>query len=123
MKTSNYRKYRGSKGVSISIYPPNNYLGESFPSLAPDRETFFLKKSNLISEEEYERRYRGRTLSKLNPQTVYKMFIDKVLLCWEEPGEFCHRRIVAKWIEEETGFEVPEWNGEDEKSNLNIELF
>ena len=26
-----------------------------------------------------------------------------VLLCWESPGDFCHRRMIAKWIEEEKG--------------------
>lgn len=33
---------------------------------------------------------------------------DAILLCWEAPGEFCHRRVVAEWIERETGLVVPE---------------
>jgi len=33
---------------------------------------------------------------------------DAILLCWEKPGEFCHRRIVAEWLERETGVTVPE---------------
>ncbi len=34
-----------------------------------------------------------------------------VLLCWEmlaEPDEWCHRRLLACYIEEQTGIEVPE---------------
>ena len=31
-----------------------------------------------------------------------------VLLCFEAPGEFCHRRILADWLEERTGVMVPE---------------
>ena len=26
---------------------------------------------------------------------------DIVLLCYEKPGEFCHRRIFSKWLEEQ----------------------
>jgi Protein of unknown function, DUF488 len=31
-----------------------------------------------------------------------------VCLCWERPGEFCHRRVLAGYIERETGRHVPE---------------
>jgi hypothetical protein len=31
-----------------------------------------------------------------------------VFLCFEKPGEFCHRRIFARWIEQQTGHLVPE---------------
>ena len=31
-----------------------------------------------------------------------------VLLCWEKPGEFCHRRVLAEWLHERTGIVVPE---------------
>jgi hypothetical protein len=30
------------------------------------------------------------------------------LLCFEPTGEFCHRRVLASWIEEHTGQRVPE---------------
>ena len=33
---------------------------------------------------------------------------DATLLCFEKAGEFCHRRLVAEWIEKGTGVEVPE---------------
>jgi hypothetical protein len=31
-----------------------------------------------------------------------------VLLCWERPGEFCHRRLFADWWQQRAGEEVPE---------------
>jgi hypothetical protein len=31
-----------------------------------------------------------------------------VLLCFEPPGVFCHRRVFAAWFEEQTGEHVPE---------------
>ena len=33
---------------------------------------------------------------------------DASLLCYEKPGDFCHRRIVAEWLEKGTGVVVPE---------------
>jgi len=33
---------------------------------------------------------------------------DAILLCWENSGVFCHRRLVAEWFEEELGVSVPE---------------
>jgi hypothetical protein len=31
-----------------------------------------------------------------------------VLLCWERPGQFCHRRLFADWIKREVELYVPE---------------
>lgn len=120
MKTSNFKTYKGSMGVAICIYPPLDWQGEQFPSLAPDRQTFFAKKANEIDEKEYEKQYRERVLSKLNPDKIYDMFSNKVLLCWEPPGEFCHRRIVADWLMEELGIEVPEWKLGDDDPKDNV---
>ena len=63
--------------------------------------------------EEYEERYRSEILSRLNPHEVVKdlhaLYGRKVaLLCFEAAGKFCHRHIVAKWIEENTGISVDE---------------
>ena len=34
---------------------------------------------------------------------------DCVLLCYEKPGDFCHRHILANWLEENFGFKVEEF--------------
>ena len=114
MKTSNFKTYKGDKGVAICIYPPIDWMDARYPALEPDRQTFFAKKADQITEEQYEQQYRERVLSKLDPQKIYDTLKGQVLLCWENPGEFCHRRIVAKWIEENLGIEVPEWQPGDE---------
>jgi hypothetical protein len=31
------------------------------------------------------------------------------MLCWEKPGEGCHRRICAEWLETALGIVVPEF--------------
>lgn len=115
MKTSNFRRYTGSKGVAICLYPPIDWDGLRFPTLAPPNHLFFAKKAGKVDELAYERIYYEEVLSKLDPQQIYNMFRDKVLLCWEKPGEFCHRRLIAKWIFDELGIEVTEWTPADEK--------
>lgn len=58
--------------------------------------------------EEYTRRYRSEILSGLNPLEVYSELDNSVLLCWERAGAFCHRRIVADWLENAVGKPVLE---------------
>jgi uncharacterized protein (DUF488 family) len=50
-----------------------------------------------------------KILDRLDPRKVYdELGEDAILLCWEKPGEFCHRRLVAEWIEAHLGVKVPE---------------
>ena len=93
MKTSNFRSYNGDNGIAICLYPPLTWIGPQYINLAPDKESFFLKKSGQIDEKQFEERYRKNILDKLDPQEIYNTFKDKVLLCWEPEGQFCHRKI------------------------------
>ena len=44
----------------------------------------------------------------------FKLCIDDIiLLCYEEPGEFCHRRLVADYLELMTGIYIPEISIDD----------
>ncbi|HEY9597454.1 MAG TPA: DUF488 family protein, partial [Cyanophyceae cyanobacterium] len=50
----------------------------------------------------------------LNPRQVWDELhelardAEPILLCYEKPGQFCHRRLVAKWFEVELGEAVEE---------------
>lgn len=107
MKTSCFFTYKGSAGVSIAARAPEGYNGRTCAQLYP-KYWFFKKYKEDGDEEAYEIAYRAEVLSKLNPQEVYDTLKDSVLLCWEKAGNFCHRRIVAKWLEEELGVIVEE---------------
>ena len=54
----------------------------------------------------YANNYEANVLSKLNPDDVVKDLYnlsggrDIVLLCYEKSFEFCHRHLVAKWLNE-----------------------
>jgi uncharacterized protein (DUF488 family) len=103
------KQYREKGLVTISIARFNKYYsGVSLKLLAPtaemiyEPESFYIPKYKLI-------------LSKLNPSLILKEIEilsggkDCILLCYEKSGDFCHRRLVAKWIEENTGQEVEEF--------------
>jgi uncharacterized protein (DUF488 family) len=66
-------------------------------------------KSDEMTDEEFERQFKEYVLDKLDAKEILnEMGEDAILLCWEPPGEFCHRRIVAQWLESELGIKVPE---------------
>jgi len=123
MKTSNFKSYKGNNGIAICLYPPLNWSGPTFSKLAPDKDTFFKKKTNQITEEEYEQQYNTRVLSKLEPSDIYNELKDKVLLCYEDSNEFCHRFLVAKWIKQELNIEISEWKPSDEIKDSTNPLF
>lgn len=94
-----------SKVVAISRGVGKWYEGRRYLDLAPSWGLV-----NLRDHEVYEREYRRQVLDRLDPAKVIQdLGEDAILLCWEKPGEFCHRRIVAAWLEENLGIEVPEW--------------
>lgn len=79
--------------------------------LAPSREAFALK-----DHSEFEAAYLAG-LEEVGAETILAALerISRenggrplVLLCWEKPGEPCHRRLAAAWLEERTGQEVAE---------------
>ena len=101
------------RAVAISRTRPKGWTGRVYEPLAPSWRLLQEAKSGEIDESEYTRRYREEVLSKLDPAAVRAdLGEDAVLLCWERAGAFCHRRLVAEWLEEGLGVSVPEV-GED----------
>lgn len=74
--------------------------------------------------EIYKEKY-YKQLMKLDPGKVYEDLIDCTLVCYESSKDlasgkkFCHRRMVAGWLESTIGIVVPEETREKE-SNLII---
>ena len=80
---------------------------------------------NSVAPDEYLRRY-NRILDRLQPRIVAADLRDlagegrvPVLVCWESAAEieagqsWCHRHIVAQWLERGLGIEVVEVGYED----------
>jgi len=96
------------KAVSIARSHPSGWHGREFKQLAPPWELVNLYKLN-GDEVVYTDLYQRLVLDKLDPEEVYKeLGEDAVLLCWEGPSKFCHRKLVAEWFKKNLGIEVKE---------------
>ena len=97
--------------VSISRGEPRQRLPFRYRrmrALAPDNQTWAHK-----DEAAFRLSYL-RQLDALSAGVILERLSDLsdglpvALLCWEKPGELCHRRYVADFIEREAGIVVPE---------------
>ena len=59
----------------------------------------------------FTRLFKAEVLDKLDPMKVIRDLGDDnfIILCWEPPGEFCHRRVVAAWLRKHTGVLIEEF--------------
>lgn len=104
IQTSYFGRAKGlENAVAISQGVPKWFSGARYLALAPSWG--LVKEKN---ETIYTRRYQAEVLAKLNPVHVADDLEGKILLCWEKPGEFCHRRLAAEWLERNLLIEVPE---------------
>lgn len=94
--------------VSIAGKSPEWYHGAEYKKLAPSF-WFFEKYKRDGDKAFYTEQYYKEVLNKLDPKEVYyELGRNTVLLCWEKPGEFCHRHIVAEWLTNALNIEVTE---------------
>ena len=93
----------GYTTVSISGRAPEFYKGIQYKKLAPTWSIFKPWKDGEINNFEYTERFRKEVLGKLNVSEVREELEsfgeNVVLLCYEKAGDFCHRHIVADWLE------------------------
>jgi len=118
MKTSCFKLSALDPGaVSIARKPPWYYNGRTYPPLYPPADLLRDYRDRLISRREYHDRYFCGVLGPLDAERVVKDITalvapsEPVLLCWEYPQDadfFCHRRIVAAWLEGKLNVEIPE---------------
>ena len=99
--------------VCVAGYAPKFFFdveGARFmPDLAPRKDWFWEWKNGHLPNEWYIQKYNETVLSKLNPEKVIEELGDNaVMLCYEKPGDFCHRHLIADWITEKTGVKVDE---------------
>lgn len=99
------------------------FKGPRFPSFAPRFEMFQRWKKGVIDNIGYTTEFR-KHLNTLDKDAVRRFLTsfdkDIVLLCFEKPGEFCHRHIVADWIEENLGICVEEFNTNKKQAKEHI---
>jgi hypothetical protein len=106
--TSNF-KIAGhlSQAVAISLGVPRGWRGARCTVLAPPRPLI-----KIMDEATFIPLYRAQVLDKLDPHKIIRDLggDNFIMLCWEDPGVFCHRRVVAAWMEKATGIKIEEFN-------------
>lgn len=80
-----------------------NYVGDIMPELAPKKVWWTvwhnMKESQYEKIRFYVENYYKTVLKALDPGEVAKSLDNSVVLCYEDSKEFCHRFIVAAWLE------------------------
>lgn len=115
--------------ISICGKAPDWYKGLQYKKLAPKYD-FFMKWKENHDNDYYVKCFNEQVLDKLNAERVVKE-LDNLLLnqtttigyngdlkevprialiCYEKPSDFCHRHLVADWLNK-NGFECKEWTG------------
>ena len=109
--------------VSICNKVPGFFLGPNIESVAPNNSILWqYKKSGQTDEdrERYKQRYINEVLCayRFHPEyfiDLLKNFSDTeggkdiVLLCYEKSGDFCHRHILADWLNSQLDCQIEEY--------------
>ena len=103
----------GLTTVSISGKAPSFYKGPEYKGLAPRWQMFNDWKKGKIDNFGYTKLFNQylETLDKESVKRALESFGENVvLLCYEKPGDFCHRHLVADWLESNFGWRVDEYD-------------
>ena len=94
-KIGNLISISGDRGKSVG------FTGKSIPQLAPKRKFWEVWHNNIgkIPEEQNNRYY---------IEEVLKDEKDPILLCYEKEGQFCHRHVLAEFVNLKYGIYVPD---------------
>ena len=99
--------------VSISRFPPRGFKGYKCYDFAPSAA---LLKSfrNGLSKSDYSVKYRRDVLEAIDVHKVFEGLAvkacgrDIVLCCFEPAFNFCHRRLLASYVQEVWGYSIEE---------------
>jgi len=107
--TSNYARHgKDPNAVCISIKPIWWFKGRCYYPLAPTWDIVLGHKKGEIDDKGYTTEYL-KILAKLDPKKVVEDLGDgAIMLCYESPKDFCHRHIVAHWLNKELNLGVDE---------------
>ena len=144
--TGSYTTVKSGNTVSVTGDGGNawEYYGPAYKKLAPRLVTYLpyaeqykqllLLKKDIIAykkfrkqiEDEYIKSYYDIRLKGLDVyqllDTLYEKFGDNIiLLCHEPIEEFCHRRLIADYIELKTGIYIPEVSVDEKGKILKLE--
>lgn len=104
----NYRNFpANSVAVSITQFPPKGWKGLELKSLAPSVEKLiefkhkeideFMFSQHFLTQLKKDWNFKARIITLL--KHLDQEYGNVILCCYERPNEFCHRHIVADWLD------------------------
>jgi hypothetical protein len=98
--TSNFQKHQNHHNAcAISRTVPADFTKRRFIELAPTWDLLSKWMDKKITKEEYKEEYTLTILNTITPEMLNRYMLERtILLCWENPKEFCHRHIVSDWL-------------------------
>lgn len=98
---------------AISGKPPEGWNYYWYKKLAPSW-SIWKQYDTGKNIQLYTDRFYSEILGKLDPKQVYddlqKFGSNLILLCYEKPSDFCHRHLVADWLNINLNLNITEWN-------------
>lgn len=100
--------------IAICGKSPDWYTGLQYKKLAPKYD-FFMKWKETKDNEYYIRCFDKQVLQQLTVENVIQELHDMAggdtiaLVCYEKPGDFCHRHLVSEWLRK-NGIKCEEYN-------------
>lgn len=100
--------------ISICGKAPDWYNGIQYKKLAP-KYSFFSEWKKNHDNQYYIDHFKAEVLDQLDPGEVVRQLNELsgnqtvVLICYENPNEFCHRHLVADWLASH-GYPTREYN-------------
>ncbi len=109
MYTSTFaRAGKRPEAVSVARAAPDWFAGRVAPELAPP-EHLLREYTRHGDSYTYSEAYHAEVLDKLDPFEILDLYGESaILVCWEAAGKFCHRRLIAWWLEQHTGTQILE---------------
>ena len=110
-------KAAGIMLIGINRYPPK-FIKDvtNYAALAPSKELLTAAKTDAtMTDKKFREIFYKEILSKLNPTEVVNRLLeigrgrDIAILCYEKPPDFCHRHLVAEWLNVNTGQVIEEF--------------
>lgn len=117
--------------ISICGRAPEWYTGLQYKKLAP-KYWFFKQYCDDHDESHYTKCFKEEVTGVLKADEVILSLQglltgpnkgkDIALICYEKPTDFCHRHLVAEWLNE-NGYECEEWKEKEKEEEMQNEQY
>ena len=110
--------------VGISGKIPDGFSGIRYQKLAPKYDWWHEWHDKKLSNEWFKEKFYETVLNQLDSASVVKELQDLgeniVLLCYETPEKFCHRHLVAEWLNKKQKLNICEFECKSQPDLFNF---